>query len=307
MLQAKVRELTRMHEARSRSAGPRDAPEAGVGARGGHLAQHSGAAADSASVCQDADSADMCEEMRRAREDEERCGDVVCAADTHAAAGGRHPPQRSQSGAPGQGSVSEGDGAWPLEGERAGGWAGAWEAADANGQVDEVAGDGDAAALHAIIGSLAADAMMSTGGASSAGDACCGATVARGAKAPGVAAELAAQLSGLIVAEEPRERRGEAGGSGVWCGLEETAEAPREGRGGRRRGEDQQSLRRELLDVRGLIAEMRQIRDAVAAGELSQPAGGRSVRSPQYHPCAQTVSYICSRACRESTAAGRAS
>ena len=247
-LQAKVRELTRMHEARAGGSGLIASASAGVPPDADH--RRPAAAGDAAT--EDSGAALMCVEAQRDGPlpggEAGRVPDSACSVPT-------------VHGAAAEDSESVVHGGGVGAGETAGG-------ALTHGEADELHRRNDTAAVHAMIDSLAVEAARSPrGGGSSDGGSDGGGGMPF---APGMAAEMAAQLSGLLV----REDSGESGRGA------EVVEGPSGADpGGSRRSEDRRSLRRELHEVRGVIEEMRRIRDAVAAGELSRRPSGGMVRS----------------------------
>eukprot|EP00892_Ulva_mutabilis_P009022 jgi/Ulvmu1/6492/UM003_0125.1 len=310
VLQAKVRELTRMHEARASYTSPRhtDRDASGSTACGADTPQHlkrSVAAADASSVGLDADSAAVRVDMHCVEEGGgQRAMDVRTEDSMHLT-----PPALSAdvtgeaSGSllgelrsPGWETVSGRPGGWTQKVPRG---------ALTIGEADERTRRGDAAAVHAIIDGLATGAGAASG--DSGGDGVCAAAAADADRAcnelaPGVAAELAAQLAGMMVEEEPSaaaaacdsspsEAVSRLRGGPVGDDAGEAAEAVASGAGA---GAERHMLRQELREVRGLIAEMREMRDAVASGSFSQPVQA----DPNQNNCDEVVGAAAAAAAR---------
>lgn len=177
-----------------------------------------------------------------------------------------------------------------------------------HGEADEDERRGDAAAVRAVLAALASQASCMSEEDSSGACGSVGAGAAGGA-APGSAAVLAAQLSGLLgpddvsacgdacsaagaapgwppdpaiavvaEAEDSRDRKDthEAGATSEEVAqprMETVRDEPEAGAGGGGAAVEGQTLRQELLAVRGMIAEMRELRDAVASGGMAAAAG----------------------------------
>lgn len=283
VLQAKVRELARMHEARAVSAD--SLHEAAMSPRPCTMAPA-------------ADSSDAAESRAAGSSGEGRKARGRAAGGDNAAAFGSTQDGESDSGAdsnaralteavirsitlesgPAHDSIErearkdQRNDHTRVSGDPAGG-------ALTHGETDELERRGDAAAARAALAALSAQCTFedaSRGGNSAGGGSVCQSGSGR-RLAPGVAAELAAELSGALTTH-PESGCGDVC-STVGC-SDVAPEAAHEPADERAAAEDGQTLQEELRQVRGMIAEMRKLRDAVAAGHLVKPGGGSPVRYP---------------------------